>query len=200
MSSAATPSDPQRDLLRRQHEQHGGMKVGAAFFGWLTATGAFVVLTVLLATVGVGLGGTGLLDVMSLAEDLQAVGLLGTVVVLVVVLLSYLAGGYVAGRMARFDGVRQGIGVWLWGIIATVVVAVLGLVIGSLLELPPAPAGVPTAPVDGAMTTGGILAGVLLGLVSLLGAVLGGLAGMHFHRKVDQTPGYRGSGPAMPAR
>ncbi len=50
---------------------------------------------------------------------------------LVVVFVSYLAGGYVAGRMARFNGVRQGVGVWLWAIIVTVVLAILGLIAGN---------------------------------------------------------------------
>jgi hypothetical protein len=47
-------------------------------------------------------------------------------VLLVLLLISYFAGGYVAGRMARFDGAKQGIAVWLWALIVAVIVAILG--------------------------------------------------------------------------
>ena len=40
--------------------------------------------------------------------------------------VAYFAGGYVAGRMSRFDGARQGLGTWLLGLVVTVVLAVVG--------------------------------------------------------------------------
>ena len=64
---------------------------------------------------------------------------------LVVLVVSYFAGGYVAGRMSRFDGARQGLGVWLVALIVTVVLAVAGAVLGgeynvlSQLNLPRIP-------------------------------------------------------------
>jgi hypothetical protein len=46
----------------------------------------------------------------------------------------------------------------------------------------------PRIPVDeGDLTTSGVVAAVAVALVSLLGAVLGGSAGMRFHRKVDRA-------------
>ena len=38
--------------------------------------------------------------------------IIGIVVLVAILAVSYLAGGYVAGRMARFDGWRQGVGVF----------------------------------------------------------------------------------------
>ena len=44
-------------------------------------------------------------------------GIGGGIAVLVVLFLAYLAGGYVAGRMSRFDGARQGLAVWVIGLL-----------------------------------------------------------------------------------
>ena len=54
----------------------------------------------------------------------EEIGWAGVILVLVVVGLSYYCGGYVAGRMARFDGIRQGVAVFAWAVVAAVVVAV----------------------------------------------------------------------------
>ena len=46
----------------------------------------------------------------------------------------------------------------------------------------------PRIPVnEGTLSTGGIIALLVVAVASLVGAVLGGLAGMRFHRKVDQA-------------
>src|SRR5690348_9271672 len=39
-------------VLQRERERYGGVKVGSAFFGWLTATGVGVLLTALLTGAG----------------------------------------------------------------------------------------------------------------------------------------------------
>ena len=46
-------------------------------------------------------------------------------------LVAYYFGGYVAGRMARFNGPRQGLGVWLIGLVVTVALAVAGALFGA---------------------------------------------------------------------
>ena len=45
--------------------------------------------------------------------------------------IAYYAGGYVAGRMSRFDGGRQGLGVWIVGLLVTILAVVLGLIFGE---------------------------------------------------------------------
>ena len=107
---------------------------------------------------------------------------------LVIIFVAYLAGGYVAGRMARFNGVKQGVGVWLWAIIIAVVVAVLSLIAGAQFNILGSLTGFPRLPVnEGQMTTGGIIVAILVVAVALVGAILGGLAGMRFHRRVDSA-------------
>ena len=181
------------DVARTERAEHGGVKVGAAFLGWLTAVGTAVVLTALLglATTAVGLTtGTTLEDVMPQArEDLGTGAVAGAVVVALVLGLSFWCGGYAAARMARFDGVRQGVAVWLWALLVTVVVAALATVVGEEYDLLAAVDGVPHVPsLDGDLTTESIVAGAAVAVLTLGAAALGGRAGMRFHRLVDQTP------------
>ena len=178
--------------MAREREQYGGVKIGAAFFGWLTATGTAVLLTALLAAAGVAVGlatGTDLEEAVDRADrDPGTVGLAGGIALLAIFFIAYYCGGYVAGRMARFNGARQGFAVWVWAVVAAVVVAVL-VTIGAdqyniLVDLN----NFPRIPVDeGDLTTAGVLVAIAIALSSLAGAVLGGVAGMRFHRNVDRA-------------
>ena len=87
----------QRQVEQRQREQFGGMKVGAAFFGWLTATGAAVILTALVAVVATAFGLTGNLTVDQVANDPQSLGVVGGIVLLAVVFVAYSAAGTLPG-------------------------------------------------------------------------------------------------------
>ena len=105
-----------------------------------------------------------------------------------VLFVAYYCGGYVAGRMARFDGVRQGLAVWLWAVCIAALVAVLAALAGSQYDVLSKLNSFPRIPVSqGNLTTGGLIALVVVAVGSLGGALLGGLAGMHFHRKVDRA-------------
>lgn len=185
--AANTPYNRQ-DVVAREKERFGGMKFGACFFGWLTATGMAVLLTGLLAAAGAGLGLANDVDPAdTTAAPIQTIGLVGGLVLLVIILISYFAGGYVAGRMARFGGAKQGLGVWLWAVIIAIVVAILGAVAGSQFNLLANLNGFPRIPVnEGDLTTAGVITAVAVALLALIGAILGGLAGMSYHRRVDK--------------
>jgi hypothetical protein len=177
-----------RDLVRQQKERFGGMKFGACFFGWLTATGTAVLLSALLTAVGLAVGRQQDLTVAQASGSAGKLGVASAIVLLVVILVAYYCGGYVAGRMARFNGVRQGVGVWLWTIIAAVVVTVLGLVAGDRFNALSSVNSLPSLPVSGAaLTTGAIISVVVVIVAALVGAVLGGLAGMRYHRRIDHA-------------
>jgi hypothetical protein len=177
-----------REAVEAQRSRYGGIKWGAAFFGWLSANGLAVLLVALLSAAGVAIGLTqGVPGADEAAQEASTIGIAGGIVLLVILFLAYLAGGYVAGRMARFDGARQGIAVWIIGLVVVLALAVAGLVFGSqynvLQQL-----NLPRIPIDeGTATTGGIVALVAVLLVTLLGAVLGGKLGDRFHRKVDRA-------------
>ena len=177
-----------RDAVAVQRDRFGGVKWGAAFFGWLSANGLAVILLALLSAAGVALGLANNVDTADeAAQQAETVGLGGGIAVLVVLFLAYLAGGYVAGRMARFDGVRQGVATWLIGLIVVVLLAVAGAVLGAqynvLQQL-----NLPRIPVDeGTATTAGIITLVAILLVTLLGAIIGGKIGDRYHRKIDRV-------------
>lgn len=180
------------EVHRAEHDRYGGIKFGSAFFGWLSAMGMAVILTALLAAAGAAVGVATGTDPQaassSASQDPTTVGWVGAAVLAVIVFVSYYCGGYVAGRMARFDGAKQGLAVWLWAVLVAVLVAFLGAVAGSKFNLLQQLNGFPRIPVsEGTLTTAGIIALVLVALTSLLGAVLGGLAGMAYHRKVDRA-------------
>src|SRR3954449_9868711 len=119
-----------RDAVAVQRARFGGIKWGAAFFGWLSANGLAVVLVALLSAAGVALGLANGVDTADEAvAQADTVGLGGGIAVLVVLFLAYLAGGYVAGRMSRFDGTRQGVAVWVIGLIVVLLLAVAGVIL-----------------------------------------------------------------------
>lgn len=190
------PGLDRKTVVEREEDAHGGVKIGSAFFGWLTATGTAVLLTALLAATGtaIGLASSGGIGQAvagaqdSAGENADTIGLVGGIAVLVVLLVAYFCGGYVAGRMARFNGVEQGLAVWVWAIVIAVVVAIAAAVAGAKFDVLGQLNSFPRIPVDsGTLTTGSIIALVAAVVVALVGAVLGGLAGMRFHRRVDRA-------------
>jgi hypothetical protein len=177
-----------RDAVAVQRARFGGIKWGAAFFGWLSANGLAVLLIALLSAAGVAIGLTNGVDTADeAAAQANTVGLAGGIAVLVALFLAYLAGGYVAGRMARFDGVRQGLAVWVIGLVVVALLAIAVAVLGTQynvlqhLNLPRIPVDEGTATTAGLITLGAILIG------TLLGAILGGKLGTRYHRKIDRA-------------
>jgi len=177
-----------RDAVDAQHERFGGIKWGAAFFGWLSANGLAVLLIALISAAGVAIGLTqGVPSAGEATDNASGIGIGGGIALLVVLFLAYLAGGYVAGRMSRFDGLRQGVAVWLIGLLVVVVLAVLAAVAGAKYNVL-SQLNLPRIPVDeGTATTAGIIALVAVLVVTLVGAILGGKLGERFHRKVDRA-------------
>ena len=179
-----------RDVVARQREEYGGINWGSAFFGWLTAIGIAALLTAILSAAGTAIGLTETSPSQAgsqAAGNAGTVGILGGIVLLVILAIAYYAGGYVAGRMSRFDGPRQGLGVWLIGLIITVVLAVAGVLLGAKYNVL-SQLNLPRIPVDeGSLTTGGLIALVAIVVVTLLAAMAGGKQGTHYHRKIDRT-------------
>ena len=188
----ADRSDVRDGLVDRQREQFGGVKIGAAFFGWLAAMGTAVLLTAVLAATGAALGLGVLEDPGAAAEEAaqnpETVGWVGAIALLVILFVSYWCGGYVAGRMARFNGIRQGIAVWVWAVVIAIVVALLTLVAGTQFDILFDLNAFPRIPLsEGELTVAGIITAVIVVIASLGGAMLGGIAGTRYHRRVDRA-------------
>jgi hypothetical protein len=168
----------------RQRIRFGGISWGSAFFGLLSAIGLAALLLGIVAAAGVAIGVSEIKDVTN--GDAETIGLGGAILVLAILALSWFCGGYVAGRMARFDGVRQGLAVWVWTVLIGVVLAIAAVIGGSdydvfaQLNLPNVAVG------DQTLTTGGAITLAAACVVTLVFAVLGGKFGDRFHRRVDR--------------
>jgi hypothetical protein len=183
-------ADGERERMRavraRQREEFGGVNWGAAFFGWLVAIGLGALLVGLLAAAGAAVGITSISE-KDTVGNASEIGIGGAIALLVALAIAYYCGGYVAGRMSRFDGARQGLAAWLIGLIVTVILAIAGALLGAeynvleQLDLPAVPVG------DSELASGGGLALVLVVIGTLLAALVGGKAGERYHRKVDRA-------------
>lgn len=176
-------------VVARQEDRFGGIKIGSAFFGWLSAIGIAVLLT---ACVAAGIA-AGLLtgwdrNVLSGSAASETVGTTGAIVLLVIVFISFYSGGYVAGRMARFNGVGQGLMVWLWAVLMAGVVTTLSVIVGRGVNVSPAGTVFPgIAFFGGQVSISEVIAVIVAAAVALIAAVLGGTAGMLYHRRVDRV-------------
>jgi hypothetical protein len=174
------------DRHSREQDKFGGISWGSTFFGWLSAAGLTAILAGLLGATGAALALNNVADKTN-GSKAETIGIAGGIGLLVILAVAYFCGGYVAGRMARFDGARQGVGVWLWGLIAAAAVAFLAIIGGSKYNLLDA-LNLPRVPVDsGSLTTGGLIALVASLVITLLTATAGAKAGERFHRKVDRV-------------
>jgi hypothetical protein len=168
----------------RQRIRFGGISWGSAFFGLLSAIGLAALLLGIVAAAGVTIGVSEIEDVTN--GDADTIGLGGAILVLAILALSWFCGGYVAGRMARFDGVRQGLAVWVWTVVVGAALAIIAIIGGSdydvfaQLNLPNVAVG------DQTLTTGGAITLAAACVVTLVFAVLGGKFGDRFHRRVDR--------------
>ena len=175
-----------RAVRARQRAEFGGVNWGAAFFGWLVAVGLGALLVGFLAATGAAVGLTEVSQTETVGTASE-IGIGGAIALLAALAVAYFAGGYVAGRMSRFDGGRQGVSVFGLGLIVTIALAVAGAVLGAeynvleRLDLPALPLG------DSELATGGALALIIVLAGTLVAAVAGGKVGERYHRKVDRA-------------
>jgi len=171
----------------------GPFSLTSVLAGVLVAYGAFAILVGLAAAV---VGATG--DDIDLAGDWEQLGTNGGLVVAVLLLLSYLFGGYVAGRMARRNGLAHGVGVLVLGVVIVGAVAALvrssadtDTIADNLRSL-----GIPTTADE--FGDAGTVAGIASLIAIVLGSLLGGSLGERWHarlfaRAVDPNVGAQGA-------
>ena len=171
----------------RLRDIYGGVDWLASFVGCLIAVLTGLALLALAGLVLVPLGFT-----LNLAgREIGAAIITGLVVVGLALFLAYLFGGYVAGRMARFDGGRNGMMTIGWSLAVVLLVAA----VGSLLPIEifdPLRNFVQSTvlPTVGGLTELGLVgAGIIVGalVLALLGGFLGGRLGTRYHSVIDGT-------------
>ena len=112
-------------------DRFGGTNWGAAFFGWLVAIGLTILLTGIVGAVAAAVSDSTNITQSEAERQAGTIGIVAGVVLLVILALAYYAGGYVAGRMSRFDGGKQGMGVWIIGLVVTLLAIGLGAIFGN---------------------------------------------------------------------
>jgi hypothetical protein len=178
------------DREGRLRDMHGGVDWLASFLGFIFSlvAGLFFSLVTGLVLVPLGfppdLGG----------GEIGAAVITGLVLLGLLIFLTYFFGGYVAGRLARFDGGRNGAMLLVWTFIAVLILALAAGVFSGFL--PPGVADSVVNLLDGVSSTVGDLAGagavgiaVAVGalVLALLGGFLGGRLGSRYHAEVDRS-------------
>lgn len=180
------------DREDRLRELYGGVDWLASFVGF--------VFTAVTGTAMFFAGGLALLAPLQFPLALQA-GDFGTAVytglavVAVILFLGYFFGGYVSGRLARFDGGRNGTMVVLWTFILLALILVAGGVLSSFLSSPflddlrTRILGINEVATSSLAQLGTIGAAIAVGglLIVVLGAFLGGRLGESYHTNIDRT-------------
>jgi len=180
------PEEREERLEAARRDEYGGINWGAAFFGWLVAIGMTILLTSIFGAIAAAIGYENSFDEYDAERSAGTLGIATAIALVVILMIGYFAGGYVAGRMSRFDGGRQGLAVWVLGLLVTIIAVVIGVITGdeydifSRVNLPSIP--IPTDE----LTTAGIITLVAVIVATLLAAFLGGKAGQRYHRKIDR--------------
>ncbi len=180
-------TEEREDRLR---DMYGGVDWLASFLGFVFAAVVGALFSLVTGLVLAPLGFS-----LNLGGEIGAAVITGLVLMAVLVFLTYFFGGYVAGRLARFDGGRNGMMLLLWTLVAALLAALAGGVFSNFL-----PAGVSEGMQNfiqnGVLSTIGNLSqlgvvGILIFigalLVALLGGFLGGRLGSRYHAEIDRT-------------
>ena len=161
----------------------GGLDIPATLTGALVAV---ALLGIIGGLVAAAIGGIGY-ELGATAADGEEIGMAAVVGGLVTVFLAFLAGGWAAGRIARYDGVRNGVMVAVWVIVLGAVFAALGTWFGAEYDVLDR-AELPRLEGLGDELALGAALTALATLATMVGAgALGGRWGTRFHRRADES-------------
>jgi hypothetical protein len=177
------------DREDRLRDMYGGVDWLASFLGFVFALVAGAVFA---AIAGVVLGPLGFS--LNLTGPLGAAVITGLVLLGVLIFLTYFFGGYVAGRLARFDGGRNGAMLLVWTLLTGLLLLLAAGVFSGFLPGGAADAiggfvDATLAALDNLSSAGvvGIVVAVGTLLLALLGGLLGGRLGSRYHAEIDRT-------------
>jgi hypothetical protein len=180
-------AEEREDRLR---DMYGGVDWLASFLGFVFTLVLGAVFSAIAGLVLVPFGFP--LDLSG--GEIGASVITGLAIFGVLIFLTYFFGGYVAGRLARFDGGRNGAMVLLWTFMVVLILALVAVVFSGFLPTGAA-AGVGNLARGAASTAGdlasagvaGIVTAVAALLLALLGGFLGGRLGSRYHTEIDRA-------------
>lgn len=164
-----------------QLSARGGVSFGPVLTGVVVAFGAMFVLTAIISGILVGLG---ISENLSAGEQVE-VGVATGIGLVVAQFLSYLWGGYAAGRMSRGAGAANGALVALLALVVGVAVGAIATGIGATEDLR-TPFNSSQLPADGEVLNWGIGLAAAALVAMFLGSVVGGSLGSRWHTKLER--------------
>jgi hypothetical protein len=195
MSTSDPSYESSRDRATLAREAGlGRLSLPSVLAGVLVAYGAFAVLAALVGAVAAAIGLTTNLA----RNDWATLGLGSAIAVAVVLLVAYLFGGYVAGRMARRAGLLNGLAVF---VLAVVLVAAVAAIAASQADTSAVQAnlrslGIPTTGTEWGKV--GTVAGIGSLAAMLVGALVGGVLGERWHSKLTGGRSAASTAPTAP--
>jgi len=181
-------AEEREDRLR---DMYGGVDWLASFLGFVFAIVAGAIFSLIAGLVLAPLG----FSVNLGGGEIGAAIITGLVLLGILVFLTYFFGGYVAGRLARFDGGRNGAMLLLWSGVTVLVLALVNAILAGLLPSVIADDINNFIQNDLLSTIGnlsqlgvvGVVVFVGALLLALLGGFLGGRLGSRYHAEIDRT-------------
>jgi hypothetical protein len=158
-----------------------GFSLGSVITGLLVALSATALLTICIAEILVQLGYE--LPRIVRSDPFWVSASAGTALVLVT-FLSYLWGGYTAGRMGRGAGFLHGIFVPILTIIGAAIFGYVAVELRDAAALE-VPFGVGSLPLDANLTSLGIGMAAAFAAAMLIGGAWGGVMGARWHAKLE---------------
>lgn len=194
MSNSPRPATNRRAIA---HDAGlSGLSLMSVLAGVLTAYGTFAIVA---AIVGASISGSGV-DTDFRTNDWTGSGAIAAAASAATLLIAYLFGGYVAGRMARRNATLHGIAVFLLSLIAGAAAGAVVSLVGDNDELKSnlQSIGVPTSTDQ---IKGVAIAGAAVSLAAILiGSVLGAMLGERWHTKLARRAVDPDVGPEAEAR
>jgi hypothetical protein len=169
-----------RPEVREVRERFGGLDLPASLVGMLTGLASVALLGGL---VGAAIGAVGYQTGVD-GDDVAAISVAGLAGGIVVLCLAYLLGGWAAGRIARYDGVRNGVLTGVWTLVLAAGLSGLAAWLGAEYDVLRG-VDMPQWFSTDALTVGGIVSALAAIAAMLVGGALGGAWGERYHRRAD---------------
>lgn len=171
-----------------QKARYGRLQVIPGLMGWFAAMGVLQFLLWVTATVVEANHGSPYDSMAPIVRGLfsgnDALALWQGIGTGAAYLVAYCIGGYVAGRMARFSSAKQGISVWIWQVMIMFAASLLTYFTPQVFQGGSANLSVQWYMQHG--TASAILSVALVLCITFIAAVLGGLMGGLYHRRVER--------------
>jgi len=166
-------------------ERFGGIDTPAALLGMFAAFGVLVFLGALVTAGAAGI--TYQLNAVDVEGNIVQLSLVGMATALVLVFSAFLAGGWAAGRMARYDGGINGIGTAIWALLMIALFGAIGWFFGTEYNAFQR-AGLPNwfSQLRGDGVTALTVSAAVLSVAAMFGGgYVGGKFGEMFHQRAD---------------